>query len=264
MIFGQFKRSKYSLKAKYLPNSERYKYSDHYYNPKGSAPAAGQTKQQTDAQASHQKRFEEQRRTQHLQRPEVVEVQNRTSTNQTDRLTRERVEGFKQILADWPDEQFDREALVKQAKLDVHEHLLALDQMQRMLDEQSMLANAKDTEDDCGEEEDCVETDETDSVSQVEKKHEDEVDESIVSDERLSIDQKTSLTSIQADQPSEGLDDETTQSIRDRLMKQLPNEFPMRKDWREDGVVGAVLDQGTCGGCWAISAVQTIESMVGK
>jgi hypothetical protein len=260
VIFGQFKRSKYSLKAKYLPNSERYKYSEQYYNPKGSAPTAAlaHSKQSTDTQSSHTKRLEEQRRTQNLQRPEVTESSNRSTTNQTDQLTRERMEEFKQLMADWPNEHFDRELLVKQAQLDLHEHLLHLDQMQRMLVEQSQLTSS-DCEDDCADPEE--------SHVEIEKKREDEVDESIASTSRLLSRQKETMTSVQSDEPDisdDTEDDHATQSIRDELLKQLPVGFPLRKDWRDDGVIGAVLDQGACGGCWAISTVQTIESMVGK
>lgn len=38
------------------------------------------------------------------------------------------------------------------------------------------------------------------------------------------------------------------------------NSYPSALDWRAMGVVTAVHSQGSCGACWAITAVETIES----
>merc|ERR1711944_285793 len=37
-------------------------------------------------------------------------------------------------------------------------------------------------------------------------------------------------------------------------------DLPESKDWRDDGVVTAVKDQGMCGSCWAFATVETLES----
>ncbi len=38
------------------------------------------------------------------------------------------------------------------------------------------------------------------------------------------------------------------------------NAYPISIDWREYGVVTEVRSQGNCGACWAITAVETVES----
>jgi len=45
-------------------------------------------------------------------------------------------------------------------------------------------------------------------------------------------------------------------------VRKTPSGFqpPPAVDWREKGVVGDVRDQGDCGGCWAFSATETVES----
>ncbi|XP_067948522.1 cathepsin O-like [Watersipora subatra] len=37
-------------------------------------------------------------------------------------------------------------------------------------------------------------------------------------------------------------------------------DLPRRLDWREKGVVSPVKDQKSCGGCWAFSVAETVES----
>lgn len=44
--------------------------------------------------------------------------------------------------------------------------------------------------------------------------------------------------------------------------KKVLASLPASKDWREEGVVTPVKDQGHCGSCWAHAAVETIESFL--
>ncbi|KAG8223545.1 hypothetical protein J437_LFUL004419 [Ladona fulva] len=37
--------------------------------------------------------------------------------------------------------------------------------------------------------------------------------------------------------------------------------LPQKVDWRTKGIIGAIRNQKDCGGCWAFSTVETVESM---
>ncbi|XP_073676934.1 cathepsin O isoform X2 [Garra rufa] len=45
---------------------------------------------------------------------------------------------------------------------------------------------------------------------------------------------------------------------------QVRMNYPPRFDWRDQGVVGPVRNQESCGGCWAFSVVEAIETVAAK
>lgn len=48
------------------------------------------------------------------------------------------------------------------------------------------------------------------------------------------------------------------------ITKNIKNDVPTEIDWREQGIVNKIKNQGACGSCWAFSAIQVIESQVAK
>nr|CAD7427415.1 unnamed protein product [Timema monikensis] len=41
----------------------------------------------------------------------------------------------------------------------------------------------------------------------------------------------------------------------------LPDQLPLKVDWREKKVLTPIRNQRTCGACWAFSVVETVETM---
>lgn len=50
----------------------------------------------------------------------------------------------------------------------------------------------------------------------------------------------------------------------DAFIKSLPPKIPKKVDWRKEGIISPVMNQGNCGACWAYSSLETIESMAIK
>jgi cathepsin L len=54
-------------------------------------------------------------------------------------------------------------------------------------------------------------------------------------------------------------------NLKDHNIQMRPvSDLPREVDWRKEGIVSAVKDQGHCGSCWAFGATGTLESSIAR
>jgi C1A family cysteine protease len=66
------------------------------------------------------------------------------------------------------------------------------------------------------------------------------------------------------DVPTAAVHDLTASQSPSALAELLPKELPSSWDWRAQGIVPSVRDQGGCGSCWAFGTIGVMEAAVAK
>jgi len=90
------------------------------------------------------------------------------------------------------------------------------------------------------------------------KKHNQEADAGIHS-YRLGHNALSDLTSEEFEKLLGTLPDDTLNMTRELVHNLTGAPLPLEKDWRKQGAVTQVKNQGHCGSCWAFSAVGALE-----
>ena len=50
-------------------------------------------------------------------------------------------------------------------------------------------------------------------------------------------------------------------SVVQTQIRRLKSDYPVYKNWYQEGYVTRPYDQGSCGGCWAFSSASAVESL---
>lgn len=72
------------------------------------------------------------------------------------------------------------------------------------------------------------------------------------------------LSDLTPDMPVAAVSSLNASASPSALDELLPKEMPSAWDWRAQGIVSAIRDQGGCGSCWAFGTIGVMESAVAK
>lgn len=56
--------------------------------------------------------------------------------------------------------------------------------------------------------------------------------------------------------------EENSNSASNEIHKRSADNLPLKVDWRQNGTITKVKNQGQCGACWAFCVIENLESMV--